>query len=74
MRKRPEAVVASLARGETITSYKLGSTTYYRGSEGSSGMTYRQGSTDYGEFTDPDGRRIICRSFMLGSTRQTNCD
>ncbi len=67
------AVAATTARGETITSYKLGATTYYRGSEGSSGMTYRQGSTDYGEFTTPDGRRTICTSFMLGSARQTSC-
>jgi len=66
--------LASIGKAETWTSQQQGFTTRYQGSDGSSGLSYRQGFMEHLEVNRPDGSTQRCRSYQQGFQTITECD
>ncbi len=66
--------LAGCAQAETFSTHRLGSTSYTEGSDGTRAQSYDLGSSTFTDIQRRDGSTTRCRSFMLGSTRQTTCD
>jgi hypothetical protein len=69
---------AAQAQPQSWSSYKLGGTTIYNGTDSNGGQwngsAYDLGSTTYSQFVRPDGKIVRCSSYELGSTKYTRCD
>jgi hypothetical protein len=67
----------SHARPSNWSSYQLGGTRYYEGSDQDGGQwrgqSYRLGTTTYSDFEGPNGEHQHCESYRLGSTTYTDC-